>query len=182
MDNFIKTNPESLIYQNGILKLTVLGGIKLDALDRMRATLKVELNESSLPTMRHNLDLYNDIQVEKFIRKVAERLEIGTSVVSASLSELTEQLETYRIEKLKEKEPELPQRPTLSAKERKEAEGFLEAPNLLQRTNELIGKSGMIGEENNRILMYLIFTSRMRSHPLHIVSLGASGTGKTHLH
>ena len=181
MDNFIKTNPESLIYQNGILKLTVLGGIKLDALDRMRATLKVELNESSLPTMRHNLDLYNDIQVEKFIRKVAERLEIGTSVVSASLSELTEQLETYRIEKLKEKEPELPQRPTLSAKERKEAEGFLEAPNLLQRTNELIGKSGMIGEENNRILMYLIFTSRMRSHPLHIVSLGASGTGKTHL-
>ena len=29
--------------------------------------------------------------------------------------------------------------------------------------------------------MYLIFTSRKREQPLHIVSLGASGTGKTHL-
>jgi hypothetical protein len=29
--------------------------------------------------------------------------------------------------------------------------------------------------------MYLIFTSRKREHPLHIVSLGSSGIGKTHL-
>ena len=38
-------NPESLIYQNEILQLTVLGGIKLDGLDRMRATLKIELKK-----------------------------------------------------------------------------------------------------------------------------------------
>ena len=29
--------------------------------------------------------------------------------------------------------------------------------------------------------MYLIFTSRLREQPLHIISLGASGTGKTYL-
>jgi hypothetical protein len=45
----------------------------------------------------------------------------------------------------------------------------------------MIGKSGMIGQENNRLLIYLIFTSRKQAQPLHIVSLGASGTGKTHL-
>jgi hypothetical protein len=39
----------------------------------------------------------------------------------------------------------------------------------------------MIGEVNNRLLMYLIFTCRKQPQPLHIVSLGASGTGKTHL-
>jgi hypothetical protein len=39
----------------------------------------------------------------------------------------------------------------------------------------------MIGEASNRLLMYLIFTSRKQNQPLHIVSLGASGTGKTHL-
>jgi len=55
------TNPESLIYQNELLKLTVLGGIKLEGLDRMRSTLKIELIESSVPPVRHNLDLYNDI-------------------------------------------------------------------------------------------------------------------------
>jgi len=61
------------------------------------------------------------------------------------------------------------------------AQAFLSEPNLLQRTNEAIGKSGVIGEELNRLLMYLIFTSRKREHPLHILSLGGSGTGKTYL-
>jgi predicted transcriptional regulator len=57
----------------------------------------------------------------------------------------------------------------------------LRKPDLLQRTNELIGKAGVIGEENNRLLMYLVFTSRKREEPLHVISLGSSGTGKTHL-
>jgi hypothetical protein len=175
------TNPESLIYQNEILCLTVLGGIKLDGLDRMRATLKIELKNSSVPPVRHNLDLYNDTQTEKLIRKTAEKLEIGTSVIAASLAELTEQLEAYRIEQIKNKEPEMPQRPTLTAEQRKEAEDFLKSKNLMQQTNELIGKSGMIGEESNRLLMYLIFTSRKREMPLHVVSLGSSGIGKSHL-
>ena len=52
---------------------------------------------------------------------------------------------------------------------------------MLNRTNELIGKSGVIGEETNRLLMYLIFTSRKREHPLHVISLGNSGIGKTYL-
>jgi hypothetical protein len=94
-------NPESSIYQNEILKLTVLGGIKLEGLDRMRSALKIELKNSSVPPVRHNLDLYNDNQLEKLIRNTAEKLEIGTSVIAANLSELTEQLEAYRISILK---------------------------------------------------------------------------------
>jgi len=179
--NFTTSNPESLLYENDILNITVLGGIKLEGLDRMRVTLKLELNQSSRPAVRHNLDLYNDTQLEKFIRKVAEKHEIGTSVVAAVLSELTENLESYRLEKIKEAESDTFKPKKLTKEERKEAENFLTEPNLLERTNELIGKSGVIGEQNNRILMYLIFTSRKRAQPLHIVSLGASGVGKTHL-
>lgn len=181
MPSLNTTNAESLIYQNDLLQLTVLGGIKLEGLDRMRATLKVELTDSSRPPVRHNLDLYNDTQLEKFIRKVAERLEIGTSVIAASLSELTEQLEQYRLEEQEKQQPEQYQPKQLSTTERKAAEAFLSIPKLMERTNAMIGKSGMIGEETNRLLMYLIFTSRKRQQPLHIVSLGSSGTGKTHL-
>lgn len=174
-------NPESLIYQNDLLKLTVLGGIKLEGLDRMRATLKIELKNSSVPPVRHNLDLYNDTQTEKLIRKTAEKLEIGTSVIAASIGELTDQLEKYRLQQIKQAMPADKKEKVLSATEIKEAIAFLSAPKLLRRTNELIGRSGMIGEENNRLIMYLIFTSRKQNQPLHIVSLGSSGTGKTHL-
>lgn len=178
---FISTNPESLLYENELLKLTVLGGIKLEGLDRMRVTLKIELKNSSVPPVRHNLDLYNDNQTEKLIRRVAEKLEIGTSVITASLAELTGQLEEYRLKQIKENEPKPYESPKLSTEERKAAETFLKSENLLERTNELIGQSGVVGEEINRLIMFLIFTSRKRPQPLHIVSLGSSGTGKTHL-
>jgi len=175
------TNPESLTYQNELLKLTVLGGVKLDGLDRMRVTLKIELKETNVPPVRHNLDLYNDTQTEKLIRKAAEKLETGTSVLVATLSELTEQLETYRLEKIKETAPQPYEPPKLTKEERSEAIAFLTDPNLLEKTNELIGKTGVVGEVDNRLLMYVIFTSRKRDYPLHIVSLASSGTGKTHL-
>ena len=102
-------------------------------------------------------------------------------MIAASLAELTEQLEEYRLERIKEKEPEQYQSPPITPKEHATAQTFLEAPDLLERTNNLIGKSGVTGEETNRLLMYLIFTSRKTEQPLHIVSLGSSGTGKTHL-
>ena len=185
-------NPDQLTYQNEILSITVLGGIKLEGLDRMRATLKVELNglpspdggitRGMRPAVLHNIDLYNDTQLEKLIRKVAERHEVGTSVVAATLAELTEQLETYRLQKIQEEEANsAPKVKILNPDEIEAAQAFLSKPNLLERTNELIGQSGVIGEGVNRLLMYLIFTSRKLHNPLHIVSLGASGTGKTHL-
>ncbi|MFY0602297.1 MAG: hypothetical protein JXR03_21680, partial [Cyclobacteriaceae bacterium] len=136
---------------------------------------------TSIPPVRHNLDLYNDTQTEKLIRRVAEKLEIGTSVIAASLAELTGQLEDYRLQKIKEDQPKPYESPKLTNEERKVAETFLKSTNLLEKTNELIGQSGVVGEEINRLIMYLIFTSRKRSQPLHIVSLGSSGTGKTHL-
>ena len=179
--NMNTENPEQLELVNDILSFTVLGGVRIDGLDRMRVTLKVSLTDSPRPPLRHNLDLYNDTQLEKFIRKIAERLEVGTSVVSAHLSNLIEALEVYRLEKIKEQEDDTFKPKQLTEQEREEAENFLKQPNLLERTNELIGQSGVIGEQNNRLLMYLIFTSRKRSQPLHIVSLAESGLGKTHL-
>ena len=175
------SNPEQLEYENDLLKLTVLGGIKLEGLDRMRVTLKIELKDTSIPAIRHNLDLYNDTQLEKLIRKTAERLELGTSIIAASLSELTNLLEQYRIEEIEKQTQHEDKRKLLTADEIKEARLYLSAPNLIDRTNQDIGKSGVIGEETNRLLMYLIFTSRKREQPLHIVSLGSSGVGKTHL-
>ena len=103
MNNLQSDNPDQLIYDNEELELTILGGIRLEGLDRMRVTVKVQLKNSARPPVRHNLDLYNDNQLEKFIRKIAEKLEIGTAIIAASLSELTEELEKHRLEKIKEK-------------------------------------------------------------------------------
>jgi hypothetical protein len=55
---------------------SVLGGIRLDGLYQMRVTLKIDFKSQAIC---HNLDLYNDTQAEKLVKKTAERLSIGTS-------------------------------------------------------------------------------------------------------
>jgi hypothetical protein len=171
-------NPEHLTWKYEQLLFTVLGGIRLDGLDRMRVTLKIDFKNTAI---RHNLDLYNDTQVEKLIRKTAERLSIGTNYISKAIAELTNELENYRLEEVQKQAVKQETRKILTAEEKEAAIQFLQQENLLQRTNEMIGKSGVVGEELNRLLMYLIFTSRKTYRPLHIVSFGSSGVGKSHL-
>lgn len=176
--NLDTSNHQHLIYKHPPLEIAVLGGIRLDGLDRMRTTLKITEEHLSL---RHSLDLYNHGQVEKLIRKTAEKLEIGTSVIASALDKLTDQLEKYRLEEMEKEATETDKRKFLTPPEIKAAKLYLSSPNLMERTKEDIGKAGVIGEHDNRVLMYLIFTSRKRNNPLHIISLGASGIGKTHL-
>lgn len=184
------TNPHCFTYQTEELLIELLGGIRIEGLDRMRVTIKVtvinrkhsgNLSNPELAglSVRHNLDLYNDTQVEKFVRRVAEKLETGSIAVTKAISDITSQLEQYRLTQLDKQETR--KRKAISKEEREEAIQFLEQEDLLSKTNELIGKSGVIGEEVNRLLMYLIFTSRKREHPLHVISLGNSGIGKTYL-
>ena len=173
------TNPNNYEYTTKHLELHVLGGIKLNKLESLRITLSIQKLKSH-NILRHSLDLYNDNQVEKFTRTVAERLEIGTSIARKTLQELTKELESYRFLLIEQHtQNNQPYYKELNATEEKQAVTFLKKSNLLKRTNELIGKSGVIGEEHNRQTMYLIFTSRKTNNPLHCISLGSSGVGKT---
>lgn len=181
MNTLDTTNPNNYEYMTDHLEIHILGGIKTSKLESLRITLSVQKPKQH-NVLRHSIDLYNDNQVEKLVRKIAERLEIGTNVTRRTLQELTRELENHRFLLLeKEAASNAPFYKELSARETKEAETFLKKGDLLERTNELIGKSGVIGEQTNRLLMYLIFTSRKTNNPLHCISLGSSGTGKTHL-
>jgi DNA primase len=56
---------------------------------------------------------------------------------------------------------------------------FLKGKDLLKRLNEQIGKSGIVGEENSRLLLFLIIISYMNKSPIHAIIQGSSGSGKT---
>lgn len=153
--------------------------------------------------LRANVDLYHDVQTEKLIRRTAERLEIGTTQLYKGLAQLTEQLETYRLKLIEQEQSTKPQPKQLTEKEKEEAINFLKTglipKQLLNNsdntntfkslplgevggaTNHLLGKSGIVGEELNRLIMWYVYTSRKLQRPLHIISFGSSGTGKSHL-
>jgi predicted transcriptional regulator len=187
------TNPEAITYATEEIAYTILGGIRLEGLDRLRVTIKVEvvnrkfqhyLNNPDIAALaiRQNLDLYSITQVEKLARLIADRLEVGVTQVNKDLSDITAELERYRLQQIEQRtEQKQKQIKILSEEEKQTAQQFLESKNLLDITNELIGKSGVVGEEENRLIMYLIFLNRKREKPLHIISFGSSGAGKSHL-
>ena len=130
------SNPEAIIYTTEELGFTILGGIRIDGLDRLRVTMKIEvinrkyehyLNNPDIANLaiRHNLDLYNDVQVEKLIRKTAERLEVGSTELTKAVAEITSQLELYRLQELEAKQTEKEtKKKILTPQEREAAEKF----------------------------------------------------------
>ena len=123
---FNTTNPNNYQYKTKHLKIHILGGLKTSKLESLRITLSVKKNTSA-EILRHSIDLYNDNQVEKFVRRCAERLEIGTSIVRKTLQELTHELENYRfilLQKL-EQQAAAPRTKVLTASERQAAIALL---------------------------------------------------------
>jgi predicted transcriptional regulator len=181
MAKLVTDNAELLIFIDGKLHITILGGIKLTGLDKLKVTLKLIRTDNKQNAFRHNLDLYNSIQTEQLIEKSAEALDVSTNEISTAISQLTTSLENYRAERLEAMKPKQPEKKQLTEQERKAAIQYLKSPDLLQRTKQAIAESGIIGEETNSLIAYLTYTSRKRHTPLHLMCLGASGTGKTWL-
>ncbi|MCP4177719.1 MAG: DNA primase, partial [bacterium] len=178
INNINTKNPDYITYTVNDIKITVLGGINMQQLDRLRITLKIQSERNSV---RNNIDLYNIDQTDRFIQKAADKLETGTSILNKVISELTDKLEEYRLNKLEAQKVRKPGKRKMTPERINKAVKYLKQKDLLKRTNIDIGKTGIVGEEINRMLMYLVFTSRLREQPLHIISLGGSGTGKTYL-
>jgi DNA primase len=177
-------NTEHLKYKSGNLLFELMGGINLRQLDRFKVTLKISRDPLLTPlhVYRSTLDLYNDGQIDRYVKKAAERLELGTSQINLPVYELIQNLEKYRIDKRSEiLLPKLPEKINLTPKEKTAATKLSKTKELLPKISELLKEIGLIGEEDNGLLLFLIFLTRNFDYPLHGLIHGSSGSGKTNL-
>ncbi len=179
MNKLDTTNPEAPVFATEELTITILGGVKLGGLDKLRVTLKVEHEDN--PPIRQNLDLYHSSQIGKLIEQIAGLYELPTETIQETIEQLTSELEQWRMSRLELLSKPNTVVPVLTAPQRKNARKWLRRPNLMERTQQLLGQAGIVGEEVNRLLLWLVMSSRKTARPLHAVSLAASGVGKTHL-
>lgn len=180
MEQLNHHNPELVTWKYEEMLFALLGGIRIEGMHSMRVTLKVDFK--TFPSIRHGLDLYNETQTEKLIKNIAERFTLSTTYIHKAIGNLINTVEDYRLQQIdKNKLENKSTKYILNKEEEAEAIAFLKQENLLQITNDSIGLSGVIGEEVNRLIMYLVFTSRKTNRPLHIISFGSSGVGKSHL-
>jgi type IV secretory pathway ATPase VirB11/archaellum biosynthesis ATPase len=98
-----------------------------------------------------------------------------------TIAALTNALESYRVQRIEHLQAKPATRAELTPGEIAAAIKEWKTPNVLDRINQLIGESGIVGEPVNRLIAFIVYTSRKLQNPLHLMFLGSSGSGKTYL-
>ncbi len=175
------TNLHNLIYRSATAIYEVKGGIRTAEkdLDSLKVTLAIRSKNGR--RSRQKLDLYEDKQISRCAQAVADRLALRADLIELDLDRLTELLDDYRDELRSQAGRDEKQRIEVSGRDRTRCLAFLKSPALLARINELIERAGIVGEENNRLLLFVVASSYAMPQPLNGLIQGASGSGKTRL-
>jgi len=144
--------------------ITKYANLLLEEVPGMQLSVLEPINKDINETLQlHNEDI--------FIELLDKRTELNPSFCSASSSQKAlGSIEDKTTEVLPASSSQLPT-----------SIDFLKRKHLLKNLNIEIGKAGIVGEENSRMLLFLIIISYLNKSPLHALVQGSSGSGKTHI-
>ena len=177
-----------LIYTSPNAIYSVLGNLPKE-LDKLIAGLHAELKTGDKrfrKKSRHDkANLYDDRAVNKMSSEIAEKLNINKSDVLEDLQILTHLLEEHR-DNFIQQTKDLPEEQAgklyiMSSKEREEVLSFLKQKDVVKQLIQMLGDAGIVGEERNRIFLFLVAFSYKMKDTLHALIQGSSGSGKTRL-
>lgn len=160
----------------------VIGQLPMD-LGNLRISLQIIERETQKKT-RLKIDLFDYVSVQNQCRELSEKQGFNINLLEADLIGLTDLLEQYReslfdaeinpiTDKYSEKE--------LTPKAHEKAMEFLSNKRLLENIDKLLEHSGIVGEEENRKLLFILASSYKMPYLLHALIQGTSGEGKSHL-
>ena len=174
---FDSSNPKNLHYRGKAAQYYIKGTIK-GGLESMKVSIQI-LNDRG-EDYRSKLDLYEYKQVGAVAKLAAQKLSVSEEQIEKDLTKLTRYLEQWRQEEEQQKQA-LKASVTVPVETSLKCTEFLRKSGLLKAINELIGRSGIIGEDQGRIFLFVIASSYKMEDTLHALVQGSSGSGKTHL-
>lgn len=148
--------------------------------------MKVSLQIIDTAGRKHRLkiDLFEFTHVQYQCRELSEKQGLDYHALESDLTQLTDLLETYRDELFEtEMNPITEQYSVkeLTPKASEKAVEFLSKPKLMENLNRLLGQSGIVGEEEVRLILFVIASCYKMPYLLHALIQGTSGEGKSHL-
>jgi DNA primase len=181
-NNLDTSNPHKIKFTTTTAIYYVQGGLRKDT-DSLKITLVIESPAIQHIKSRLKYDLYNDKEVERNAKEAAEKLNLRTDLVQMDISILTDLLETERDKQFLQSAETTNNTALYKMNEesKKKCLDFLQKPNLIKNINALIGKAGVVGEETNRIFLFVVASSYLMKDTMHVLIQGSSGSGKTKL-
>jgi DNA primase catalytic core len=141
---------------------------------RLKATVK-----AVAPGGRFHIDtvdFYLSRHRRVFIGEVARLLRESAEVIEADLNRLIGQLEAYAQKHAENKETAIV---LVSDEDRAEGMKLGRDADLVNEILRDVEKLGLVGEQNNKLMGYLVMTSRKLDDPLALLILSGSGAGKS---
>lgn len=179
MKNLQIHNSRFITYSDGILTADVLGGVDTQQIERMVCTLRVSFEH--YPPLRTTLDLYNDHQTDKLIRTLCDKWNLQLADSSKSVHSMIAQLETYKLDRLKYPQQKGEALFEQSEEEEKQAKKYLAHKNLIGKLQSDLQQIGILGENENALILFLAMASHKFSNPFSVICLAKSGIGKSYL-
>lgn len=158
---------------------SVMGSLSMDV-STLRVSLHIE--KEGLRKQRVKLDLYDYDHIKRHVTHLSEEEGFVFDSLETDLLQLTEFLEQHRNDIIKanyqSERPQVGKR--LSIQKEQEVINRLQNEHLLHAISCQLNNIGIAGEENNRLLLFIIASS-YKHQPLHAVIQSSSGSGKSHL-
>jgi uncharacterized protein with PIN domain len=160
----------------------VMGQLPMD-LGNLRISMQI-IEKQTQKKHRVKIDLYDFTNVQNQCRELSEKQSFDYNKLEADIIKFTDLLEDYReslfqeemnpiTDKYSEKE--------LTPQAHEKAIEFLTKPRILENIDKLLEQSGIVGEEENRMLLFILASSYKMPYLLHGLVNGSSGEGKSHL-
>jgi len=145
---------------------------------KLRATVRVEFaGKLHVDT----LDFYSARSRRMLAQDLCRIFDEAPETIEGDLTRLLQACEKAAAEKKDGNADNRPAPVVVTDADRKDAEAFGRAPNLIERIVDDFEILGLIGEKANKLLGYLAMTSRKMLEPLSVLILSSSGAGKTAL-
>lgn len=150
---------------------------------RLKATIRAlsgEAHPGQASRLFHidTVDFYLSRSRRGFVGEAARLFREVPETIETDVSAITLALEKYIAQKLEGASAALVAVPDA---DRLEALRMGRNADLIGELQRDFGRLGIVGEETNRLLLYLAMTSRRMDNPLAVQILSASGAGKSHL-
>ena len=154
----------------GLEKNTSLDVMKINLLATRGETFHVD-----------SFDLYSSPKRSSFLKQVSLELGLDPALAKKDLAKVFGKLEAIQDEAVRQTLEHRTPVIEMTPNEQDEALRHLEGPGLIERTREHLEAAGIVGEESNKLLLYLAATSRKLRRPLAVLIQSSSAAGKSAL-
>jgi len=125
------------------------------------------------------IDLYKNRDRQNYIYNLMEKFGIRDQIqLENDLNQIIEIIEKHKEKKEEQKKK---QKIELTDYQKDIGLRFLKNPDLINEIDNDVTTLGYVREKKNKILMYLVMTSRLLENPLHTILISRSGAGKSQL-